>query len=410
MKNLLKYSLSITMLFFFTASIWASSLDIHHIGVGQGDATLFVFTDNNGLQVNILIDTGNSNGKGTEVFNYLKRNIKADKDGDYVIDILITSHLHSDHYGGTPELLRLLKQDNYNWFILNIIDRGAEIAPNPDEYCYDNGGDWESNDPINAEQGEPIATPITNLYNRYVKAIKDYFPHAIRQSVPVGTELFSQVIKTTYTSTKFWCLTKDAQVLNKYNTNTVMSNTGTPKSENDLSFSWLIQYEGFKYFSGGDLGGSSTGNYLDLETPLCNTFKTWPSQEFHFCSFKASHHGSAHSTNTDFVSTKCSNPTLAIVPSALRSFSGTQIPTLETLKRITGAVGNNIFYTFIKDDGKYYEGKVVKYNHVKLSVENPGIGKPIAMNITQRWIDKTNLNVEGTSWGSGIITCSKEHD
>jgi len=61
--------LYISFLFLFLAgATYASQLDIHHIGVGQGDATLFVFTYDDGSTVNILIDTGNSNGKGEEVF------------------------------------------------------------------------------------------------------------------------------------------------------------------------------------------------------------------------------------------------------------------------------------------------------------------------------------------------------
>ena len=397
MNALIKQFSTLFLLLFFAGTVHASQLDIHHIGVGQGDATLFVFTYNDDSTVNILIDTGNSSSKGTEIFNYLVAAIPIT--GNRKIDILITSHLHSDHYGGTPKLLELLGTNN--WPIFKIIDRNGGVPPDPNVACYTTDGVVVDNDPVPPEYGAPGSA----LYKRYIAACDKYFP-GTRENYMVGTELFSQVLgKKDYTF-KFWSLANNACILSEYGTK--KSECFTPNNENDLSNAWLIQYDGFKYFTGGDIGGGG-GSYLDLETPLCDAFLTWPDfGSFHFCSFKVSHHGSAHSTNSEFVSTGCGNPTLAVVPSALRSFSGTQIPTKETLERIAGHP-TKLLYTFIKNDGVYYNGLVNQYNHVLLTMSNPGFGQNIPMQVKQVKVNKSTLEVV-ESWGDVTVTCSKNHD
>lgn len=65
-------------------------LELHHIDVGQADATLLVTPENE----TILIDSGDWRSDGSEVIDYLgSRNIDR-------IDHLVATHAHADHVGG----------------------------------------------------------------------------------------------------------------------------------------------------------------------------------------------------------------------------------------------------------------------------------------------------------------------
>ena len=68
-----------------------ADLTIKHIDVGQADSTLFISPSGKVL----LIDTG-GNGAGEAI-------CKA-ADGITQIDVLITTHYHSDHFGGIDDL------------------------------------------------------------------------------------------------------------------------------------------------------------------------------------------------------------------------------------------------------------------------------------------------------------------
>lgn len=71
-----------------------SLLKVHFIDVGQGDSTLFEFSDGKTM----LIDAGENEMGGT-VCDYIKeRNIKK-------IDYLIGTHPHSDHIGGLDDVI-----------------------------------------------------------------------------------------------------------------------------------------------------------------------------------------------------------------------------------------------------------------------------------------------------------------
>ncbi|MXR50613.1 MBL fold metallo-hydrolase [Halovenus sp. WSH3] len=65
-------------------------LEIHHIDVGQGDATLLIGPEGETM----LIDTGRYGDNGTTVLDYL------DEQNVDPIDHLVTTHPHADHIGG----------------------------------------------------------------------------------------------------------------------------------------------------------------------------------------------------------------------------------------------------------------------------------------------------------------------
>ena len=74
-------------------SLYGQQMDIYHIDVDQGDATLVVSPTGESL----LIDAGDD-GRGQTIRQVL------DGAGVERIDHFVTTHYHSDHYGGIDEL------------------------------------------------------------------------------------------------------------------------------------------------------------------------------------------------------------------------------------------------------------------------------------------------------------------
>jgi hypothetical protein len=170
----------------------------------------------------------------------------------------------------------------------------------------------------------------------------------------------------------------------------------------------MVNFAGYAYFSGGDIAGENDGGYQDLETPLCKYFATFPdAADFHYCTLKVSHHGSAHSTNALWVQKGCANPTMSVIPSALRSFSGTQIPTQSTIDRLRG-IGSIMKYTYIKTDGVFSAGKVTIYNNVIVTLTDPGYGKTIRWTTAQQKVDKPTIVPYGDILTSSM-SCTKSH-
>lgn len=71
-------------------------LTVHYIDVGQGNATLLTFTDNED-QYTILYDVGD--WRGDEVVTYLQQEQISD------IDLIIVSHPHADHIGQLDKVI-----------------------------------------------------------------------------------------------------------------------------------------------------------------------------------------------------------------------------------------------------------------------------------------------------------------
>ena len=79
-----------------TSPLAAQQLAIHHIDVGQGDATLVVTPNGSTL----LIDAG-LNGQGDEVHAFLQAQ------GHTSLDAFLVTHYDRDHYGGIDEVTAL---------------------------------------------------------------------------------------------------------------------------------------------------------------------------------------------------------------------------------------------------------------------------------------------------------------
>lgn len=88
-------------------------LAIHHIDVGQGDATLLIAPNGETM----LIDSGEYRDNGTEVLEYL------DNHGIDRIDHLVTTHPHADHIGGHEAVIETYERERGG--IGAVYDSGA---------------------------------------------------------------------------------------------------------------------------------------------------------------------------------------------------------------------------------------------------------------------------------------------
>ena len=70
-------------------------LEIHHLDVGQGDATLVI-----GPNKTVMLIDGGDTGKGVDVIlPYLGRK------GIEAVDYIVATHMHADHIGGLDEVM-----------------------------------------------------------------------------------------------------------------------------------------------------------------------------------------------------------------------------------------------------------------------------------------------------------------
>lgn len=376
----------------------ADVLRIHHIGVGQGDATLIVayqFNSKGGIDTtSVLIDAGNSAGKGEAVFAYISDVLGATKH----INFIITSHLHSDHIGGMPAILKRLRENNWN--VNYILDRGATKRPLPDS-CYSADSDT-SNDPV-----EPVSLPDSKIYESYEVECNSFFYNGKRYSINPGVELFT-ALGHNKGNMGMLCVAANGCNLVKGSGGGLTYCPALPKhpDENDFSYAFLLQFEGFRYFTGGDIGGG--GEYLDQESLLIPYFQSYNVADFHFCGYKASHHGSGNSNNKAFID--YTQPQLTVIPSALRSFHGTQLPWKDAWERLYAVPGSLVTYTYNWLD-KPYAGSVDYYYDVQFEITDPGFCKAVTIPVYTRTRSKASPYNFTSAWGLyKSYVCNKPHN
>ncbi len=205
------FVLVVILEFLFTFAVFAQQLEIHHINVGQADATLI----KSPTGITVLIDGGNT-GNGTNIIQPYLASL-----GITYLNYVICSHYHADHIGGLDEVINGMGASK----IGSVYDRGRD-APLPTTVAFT---DYET---------------AANSTGRRYKV-------ALGQVLDLGGGLTMK------------CVATDGEVIN------FGPVPNATNSENDLSVGWLVNYLSFQYFTGGDLGGNSTYS-ADNETPLAN--------------------------------------------------------------------------------------------------------------------------------------------
>ncbi|MBM7112023.1 ComEC/Rec2 family competence protein [Archangium primigenium] len=231
------------------------SLEIHHIDVGQGDATLLLVRGaDGGLTRSILIDAGRT---GLQVIAYFEE-LKKRTGGFRKLDMVITSHYDSDHIGGFALLF------------------GDEKYVQDDVIFYDLGR------PANADTD----------YQNYENLV---WLQEHRQRIPFGPILELSGITLT-------CLARNAAMAGSNAKRVWSFDAGgevapsqhiPPLDKNATSVALLLEFGSFRYFTAGDLCGFYEEGVVHFLHPY------FLKDSSHVCAWKLGHHGANEASSQD---------------------------------------------------------------------------------------------------------------
>lgn len=397
--------------FLFSARAEAQGVKIHQLGLGDGDCTLIEIIDYKptSTPINPQLDTAvilidaqrNSDDAYFEIVDFIEKKLGPSGLNRMVIDYVILSHVHIDHYGNMENVLEALLSDGYQ--IDYVFDR---LAKNESDI------DWDLND-IDECYDELVTGRLSASASSYQKFIKDNFD-GYNFPIFAGTEL----LENRFRNTRMLCVAGFGATINPTDGSRLffipkMGDYYKPKSENDLSFAFLLSYGGFRYFTGGDLGGQDHSGYANGEVPVAKYLKAKGGTNFHFCAFKVSHHGSLESTSTDFLNLV--TPTLAVIPAALRSYgrSTNPLPRCVTLDNLAAAKVAKLVYTFVPQGDTTVRANYCLYRNrlhtqdVTLVVNAADVGAAVTMNLTLQGRND-RYDISGTPVLS-TLQCTKVH-
>ncbi len=287
MSSLIVLVRTIAILAVASSVAFAQQLRIFHIDVEQGSSTLFVMPNGRAL----LVDSG-ENGQGDRVVALLGRL------GIDTVDDFVATHYHSDHIGGIDE----------------VVHAGVVV-----DRAFDRGTDG-------------YAIPTSNTYQDYAAALSGRRHHI----VPGDTILLDS-------SVRIQCVASGGAVVGE-------SEPSPGTDENDNSVALELQFDGFRYFIGGDIE-ARTERLLAEEDAVTDVDV-----------YVADHHGAATSSTKEFVDDM--RPTVVVISNGsnaiyrhprevvLERFAHMHpAPTVFQTNYLfdTGSVGGNVDTAFIGD-------------------------------------------------------------
>ena len=297
LRNLVFLSLCCVLLAGLAGTSQAG-LRIVGLDVGQGDCTLIISPTGK----TVLIDAGYT-GKGTgTVIPYLQ------SQGIHALDYTFASHYHVDHIGGMDEVINTLTRDS------------IRVA------CFDRGWSY-----------------TTQAYTQYATATGSK-----RQTLTEG-----QVIDLGGGATlKCVALNSHGHLAAPYDADRY--------DENNLSVVLLLDYGEFEMMLAGDLPGSNTGSYHDIESLVA-------AEVGDVDVYKVDHHGSSSASNTTLLSTILPEASLIYVGNG-NSYGH---PTQAVIDRLV-SVNSYIYQTELGSGGTIPSGEgEVANGHITIDV-TPG--------------------------------------
>lgn len=251
------------------------------------------------VQYAVLIGIGRAGNApydaANKVYNYMR------KYGVDHLNAFILSHYHNDHFGGfgafvglnPPPFIDAVYEPGYT-YLQPALTIGRKRAPSDFVSLYVN---W--------------------LTDALGCSKVDFKNCKKRKAVSPGTTItLSQGIRMTAVAANSFVYGETpskppSRIVNRKNPNA-----------NDFSLAWVLVYEKFRYFTGGDLSGVSAGGYNDIESAVAPILTDVPDMDHnaHVCAFKVSHHGSRYSSNEEFLETLKAR--VAVIPNGGKDVHG----------------------------------------------------------------------------------------
>jgi hypothetical protein len=261
-----------------------SPLEIHHVSVSAGDATIIAATkksDSDMPDYLILIDAGNSKKDKHIIFKYC-----GDQFGTTDFDYVILSHDHQDHRGYLPNMGPFFNGTKTK-LILGDANKATFTNANYKSPAY-----------ISFEDTKPYKIDLLKG-----QTLTCYCAGGVPRDGNFNSSTLNDFLD-------------DDEILDKSFSG--FSNHTGYRDNNDLSLAWILEYNPtnntdkskiFRYFTAGDLSGDHASKYHNIEKSLleCLYAKGGPLKDnkknLEIDVIKATHHGSRHSMfgydNTD---------------------------------------------------------------------------------------------------------------
>jgi beta-lactamase superfamily II metal-dependent hydrolase len=316
-------------------------VEIHHLDVAQGDSTLILVWNGGQILQSALIDGGDA-GQARLIHEYMARV------GVKLLHWIVITHYDADHCRG---IFELLTQSNI-CSNARIFDRG-----DPEDYdlqkklseealSKDTEGTWA----ILVDEDED---PVEELFLMFKKTKRTRTTAGMSGRKMLGAKLFEIGGGKEEPLISLQCIAANGYVLGGTYVPPLHSDR-----ENARSLALLLRFNGFVYYFGGDAPGTPQN---DLEGAIGKYLMGTLGLD-HVCGFKASHHGSHHSTSPDFVD--AIRPTAAFV--SCGDHLKHQHPRQEALDSIqNGITVQNGYLTrcafrrdHITPHGKFQDGKL----------------------------------------------------
>jgi beta-lactamase superfamily II metal-dependent hydrolase len=300
---LLKKHLLLFLLNLYVLSVFAQQqLHIHHINIENGDATLIGIYDEGQQKYTskILIDGGQST-PDKMLLPYITKMVGSDKES-FHFNYVVLTHYHDDHYKGLLALKdgRITADsiiDPGGYKVSTVFKHSAVGGTKPDSLKI--ADQW-----ISALKAAASHTPDAYVKGRSKMMINfsSGSTSSIGNKIIIGKVGDNDVVLECIAG---WGNTLSAGGSIKRNPSPKKSNA------NNFTLAFMVSCGEFRYFIGGDMGGSSSGSYINQEatvtTYLNDAYPAATSAEGdetvkgHVCGFKANHHGSNNSNTATFM-------------------------------------------------------------------------------------------------------------